>query len=163
MARRVFYSFHYKPDNWRASQVRNMGVIEGNRPVTDNEWEQITRGGDEAIEKWINGQLDGKSCAVGLIGANTAGRKWIKYEIKKAWNDNKGILGIFIHNLKDKDGNQSGKGRNPFEDFTINGKNLSSIVEAYDPPYSTSTYVYDHIKENLTKWVEEAITIRENN
>ena len=33
MARRTFYSFHYKPDNWRAAQVRNMGVIEGNRPV----------------------------------------------------------------------------------------------------------------------------------
>lgn len=29
MARRVFTSFHYVPDNWRASQVRNMGKIEG--------------------------------------------------------------------------------------------------------------------------------------
>ena len=53
MARRVFYSFHYKPDNWRASQVRNMGVIEGNRPASDNEWEKVTSGGDKAIEKWI--------------------------------------------------------------------------------------------------------------
>ncbi len=53
MTRRVFYSFHYKPDNWRASQVRNMGVIEGNAPVSDNEWEEITGGGDEAIEQWI--------------------------------------------------------------------------------------------------------------
>ena len=45
MARRTFYSFHHKPDNWRASQVRNMGVIEGNRPVSDNDWEQIKKGG----------------------------------------------------------------------------------------------------------------------
>ena len=28
MARRVFFSFHYKADNWRASQVRNMGEAE---------------------------------------------------------------------------------------------------------------------------------------
>ncbi len=28
MARRCFYSFHYKPDNARAAQVRNIGVIE---------------------------------------------------------------------------------------------------------------------------------------
>ena len=28
--RRTFFSFRYKPDNWRASQVRNMGVVEGN-------------------------------------------------------------------------------------------------------------------------------------
>jgi hypothetical protein len=27
--RKVFYSFHYMPDAWRASQVRNMGVVEG--------------------------------------------------------------------------------------------------------------------------------------
>lgn len=163
MARRVFYSFHYKPDNWRAGQVRNMGVIEGNRPASDNDWEQITRGGDEAIKRWINGQLDGKSCAVVLIGTNTAGRKWINYEIKKAWDDKKGLLGIYVHNLKDKEENQSTKGANPFAGFTVSGKDLSSIVKAYDPPFSTSTNVYNHIKENFSKWVEEAITIRENN
>ena len=27
--RRVFYSFHYKPDNWRVATVRNIGSIEG--------------------------------------------------------------------------------------------------------------------------------------
>ena len=32
--RRVFYSFYYKEDSWRASQVRNIGVVEGNRPAT---------------------------------------------------------------------------------------------------------------------------------
>jgi len=160
MARRVFFSFHYKPDNWRASQIRNMGVVEGNRPVSDNDWEQITRGGDKAIQDWIAEQMEGKSCIVVLIGANTAGRKWIKYEIKKAWNDGKGVLGIYIHNLKDKEGNQSSKGKNPFDDFTINGEKLSKIVKAYDPPYSTSTYVYNHIGENLIDWVEEAIEIR---
>jgi hypothetical protein len=42
------------------------------------------------------------------------------------------------------------------------GKDLSSIVKAYDPPYSTSTDVYAHIKSNLEKWVEEAVSIREN-
>ncbi|MBP9019626.1 MAG: TIR domain-containing protein [Bacteroidales bacterium] len=160
MARRVFFSFHYKPDNWRASQIRNMGVIEGNRPVSDNDWEQITRGGDEAIQDWISEQMEGKSCIIVLIGANTAGRKWIKYEIKKAWNDGKGVLGIYIHNLKDKEGEQSSKGINPFDDFTINGEKLSIIVKAYDPPYSTSKYVYDYIKEHLVDWVEEAIEIR---
>lgn len=72
MARRVFYSFHYMSDNQRAAKVRNMGVVEGNRPATDNDWETITKGGDTAIEKWIDDQLDGKSCTVVLIGASTA-------------------------------------------------------------------------------------------
>ena len=162
MVRKAFYSFHYKPDNWRASQVRNMGVIEGNIPVSDNDWEEITRGGDKAIQKWIDGQINGKSCAIVLIGTNTAGRKWIKYEIKKSWNDGKGVVGIYIHNLKNKDGYQSSKGKNPFDDFTVDGKKLSSIVKAYDPPSSIGTRVYDHIKTNLETWVEEAISIRNN-
>lgn len=160
MARRVFYSFYYKEDSWRAAQVRNMGVVEGNRPVSDNDWEEITGGGEEAIKRWINEQLEGKSCTIVLIGSNTAGRKWINYEIKKSWNDGKGVLGIYIHNLEDKDENHSIKGKNPFDKFTINGKPLSSIVRAYDPPYYDSKKVYDYIKNNLIDWVEEAILIR---
>lgn len=164
MARRVFYSFHYKPDNWRASQVRNIGVVEGNTPVSDNNWEAVKKGGDTAIQKWIDDQLNGRSCSIVLIGKDTAGRKWIKYEIEKTWNDGKGVLGIYIHNLKDSDGNQSSKGENPFDDFTMkrDNKKLSNIVKAYYPPYSTSTNVYDYIKNNLDNWVEEAISIRNN-
>jgi hypothetical protein len=79
-----------------------MGVIEGNQPVSDNDWEQIKKGGDVAIKKWINEQLNGRSCTIVLIGTNTAERKWIKYEIEKTWNDGKGLLGIYIHNLKIK-------------------------------------------------------------
>ncbi len=164
MARRVFYSFHYKPDCARAARVRNMGVIEGNKPATDNDWEEITSGGDAAIEEWIDGQLDGKSCNVVLIGENTAGRKWINYEIKSAWNSKKGLVGVYIHGLKDFDGYQSSKGQNPFSNFTI-GENktpMSSVVKAYNPPYTDSKAVYNYISQNLADWIEEAIDIRDN-
>jgi len=162
MARKAFYSFHYKPDNWRASQVRNMGVIEGNRPCSDNDWEKITQGGDEKIKKWIAEQLHGKSCVVVLIGSNTAGRKWINHEIVNGWNDGKGVVGIYVHNLRDSNEKQSTKGSNPFSSIKYgdSAKMLSSVVKAYDPPYSTSKNVYDHIKTNLEYWVEEAISIR---
>lgn len=144
MARRVFYSFHYLPDNWRASQVRNMGVVEGNRPVSDNDWESVTKGGEKAIEKWIDDQMSGRSCAVVLIGSNTAGRKWISYELSKAWNDNKGVVGIHVHNLLDSNEKQSSKGSNPlnYVTFTKSGAKLSTIAKTYDPPYTTSTRVY---------------------
>jgi hypothetical protein len=158
--RKVFTSFHYIPDNWRASQIRNMGKIEGNTICSTNQWEEIKRNGDKAIEKWIADNMYGKSCVIVFVGENTAGRKWIKHEIKKAWEDGKGLVGIYIHNLKDKDGNQANKGRNPFEDVSVEGKPLSSIVKCYNPPYSTSTYVYNHIKEKLEDWIEEAIKIR---
>jgi len=164
MARRVFYSFHYLPDAWRTSQVRNIGAVEGNKPASDNDWETVKKGGDKAIQKWIDDQLNGRSCAVVLIGKETAGRKWITYEIEKAWNDKKGIVGIYVHNLKDSDGNQTTKGKNPFDHLTMKRDNakMSSIVKAYDPPYSDSKKVYDHISQNLSAWIEEAINIRDN-
>ena len=160
MARSVFYSFHYQPDCSRAAQVRSMGVIEGNQPASDNDWESVTRGGDAAIQRWIIGQLAGKSCAVVLIGANTAGRKWINYEIQTAWEGGKGLLGVYIHRLKDFSQIQSNQVRNPFDGFNINGTTLSSIVKAYDPPYYDSKQVYAYIRANLATWIEEAITIR---
>ena len=83
MARRAFYSFHYKPDNWRASQVRNMGVVEGNKPASDNDWEKVTNGGDKAIQKWIDGQLSGKSIAIVLIGAKTAAGNGLSMKSRK--------------------------------------------------------------------------------
>ena len=165
MARKVFFSFHYKPDNWRASQVRQMGVIEGDAPVSDNDWEKVTKGGDVAIENWIAGQMSGKSCAVVLIGSGTAGRKWINHEIVKAWNDKRGVLGIYVHNLQNSAREQSTKGGNPFDHITFgpNGKKLSTVANAYDPPYTDSAKVYAYIRENLSAWVETAITVRAAN
>lgn len=161
MARKVFYSFHYKPDNWRASKVRNIGAIEGNKPATDNDWETVTGRGDAAIEKWIKDQMVGRSCAVVLIGQNTAGRKWINYEIVESWKKGMGLFGIHIHNVTNSSGEQSSKGSNPFSGFKIGDKSLSSIVKAYDPPFSTSSYVYNHIAENIADWIDEAVDIRE--
>lgn len=165
MARRVFYSFHYKPDNWRVSQVRNIGAIEGNKPASDNDWETVTKGGDKAIENWIADQMHGRSCVVILIGSGTAGRKWINHEIVKGWDANKGVLGIHIHNLKNSDGKTSAKGSNPFDHIThgLTGKKLSSIVKVYDPSGATSTDVYNHIKDNIEKWIETAIDVRSKN
>lgn len=163
MARKVFTSFHYIPDNWRASQIRNMGKLEGSSVATTNKWEEVTRGGNKEIEKWIDDNMSGKSCVIVFVGENTAGRKWIKHEIEKAWNENRGIMGIYVHNLKDSAGNQSNKGNNPFDDFTIGGKAMSSIVKCYDPPFKISTNVYDYIKNNIEDWIEKAIEIRNEN
>lgn len=160
--RNAFYSFHYDEDNWRAGQVRNMGVVDGNHPVSDNDWEQVKRGGDAAIERWIENQMSGRSCVVVLIGAQTAQRKWVIHEISKGWNLGKGVLGIYVHQLKDAVGQSSIRGSNPFDHVTMksDGRKLSSIVQAYDPPFFSSTDVYSHIKTNIGQWIEEAIRIR---
>jgi hypothetical protein len=160
MAKKVFLSFEYKKDNWRVQTVRNIGSIESEPLLSSNEWEKVKAKGDRAIEAWINAEMKDKKCLVVLIGSSTASRKWVKYEIKHAWAEGKAILGIYIHNLKDKDGSQTTKGSNPFSSFTVNKVDLDSIVKTYDPPYTTSTYVYDHIKSNIDDWIEKAIDIR---
>jgi len=157
---RVFYSFHYSVDNWRASQIRNIGAIEGNTPVSDNVWEQVACRGDLAIARWILREMAGRSCTVVLIGSRTAGRKWINFEIEQSWKSGKGLLGIYIDRLKNRLGLLSVKGRNPFATFRIGRTPLSMIVRAYDPPFLTSTGAYRYIAANLKKWVEQAITIR---
>lgn len=165
MARSCFYSFHYKPDNWRAAKVRNIGVIEGNRPATDNDWETITKGGDKKIKEWITSQMKGRTCEIVLIGANTSGRKWITYEISEAWNKGMGVVGIHIYNITDKDDEQSSKGGNPLYHVTFKktGKRLSIIAKSYDPSRTTSSGVYNYTSEHIENWVEEAIQIRKDN
>lgn len=162
MARGCFFSFHYRPDNWRVSQVRNIRTIEGNPAVRDNEWETITKGGDAAIKRWITGQLKGKSCTVVLVGTETADRKWINHEIIQSWNDGMGVVGIHIHGLKNRNGYTSAKGSNPFDFITYgtSSRRLSSIVKCYDPQGSNSQARYAWISQHLSNAVEEAIKIR---
>ena len=167
MARRVFYSFHYEPDNWRASQVRNIGVIEGNRPATDNDWEAVKGGGDVAIRRWIARQMRGRSCTVVLVGAATANRKWINYEIERSWDEGMGVVGVRVHGLKDANGDTSPMGANPFQ-YAFSGRGLltrgrlSSVIRCYDPAGRTSSDRYVWIREHLANAVEEAIRIRSN-
>lgn len=168
MARRVFFSFHYKPDVIRASQVRQIGALEGNKSATDNDWEQITSGGDSAIKKWIEDQLKGRSCTIVLVGENTANRKWINYEIVKSWDAGMGVVGIRIHGLKNIDGKIAAIGNNLFDyiDYITYGltkKKLSSIVKCYNPAGSNSKERYAWISKHLVNAIEEAIKIRDAN
>jgi hypothetical protein len=165
MTRRVFYSFHYKPDVMRVSQVRNIGALAANKPASDNDWETVKSGKDTAIKKWIADQMNGRSCTVVLIGENTANRKWINHEIVKSWDDGMGVVGIYIHGLKNTDGFISKKGANPFDHigYAGTGKKLSSIVKCYNPTGTNSKDRYAWIAEHLENAVEEAINIRKAN
>lgn len=47
------------------------------------------------------------------IGAKTAGRKYINYEIAQSLKRGNGLVGIQINQLKDKDGNVDPVGKTP--------------------------------------------------
>lgn len=163
MPRSCFFSFHYKPDSWRASMVREIGSIDGNKAASDNDWETVTGGGDAAIKRWISEQMKGRSCTVILAGTDTANRKWINHEIVESWNAGMGIVCIRIHGLKNQDQNTSTIGKNPFDYVNHKGEKLSKILKCYNPAGSNSTARYAWIKEHLAAAVEEAIRIRKAN
>ncbi len=156
MKKKVFYSFHFDNDVFRVQQIRNIGVIEGNEPVKSNEWETIKRNGEKAVENWIDENIKGKDIVVVLVGERTHERPWVDYEIRKAWELGKPVMGIYIHNIKCIKNGVCNKGKNPFEKYNIRGVNFSTIVKCYDP----GTDAYNCIKDNLNKWISEAANIR---
>lgn len=110
MARRVFFSFHYDKDIWRANQVRNCNVVAGADTAgffDHSEYEQAKRKGQSAIRQMILRHLDTTTVTVVLIGTETADRPWVKYEVEQSLVRKNGLLGIYIHHLKDQNGSSS--------------------------------------------------------
>jgi len=141
MARRVFFSFHYGRDLWRVNVVRNNGVIEGVSAAGFHDasvWEETKRKGDQAIKTLIDTALDGTTVTVVLIGAETASRTYVSYEIEKSVARGNGILGIRINDIKDKDGKTESPGPVP-----------PALVKIGAP-------VYDWEYGRLGEWVERA-------
>ena len=95
----VFYSFHYERDVYRVQLIRNIGSVEGQKLLNAQEWEAVRARGTKAIQNWIDEQMRWKSAVVVLIGAQTASRSWVQYEIQRAWELRKPLLGIRIHGL----------------------------------------------------------------
>lgn len=161
MARRVFFSFHYKGDNWRAGIVRNSRIIKGSDVAgffDSTEWEKVKKKTDPEIEKWIDNQLHGTSVTVVLIGQNTAGRKWINYEITSSHKKGNGLLGIYIHRIKDKDQKVSNKGRNPFDDWIFKKKGKIITYPTYDWEGDDGyNHIGDWIEKEATKALEEKV------
>jgi hypothetical protein len=162
MARKVFFSFHFDEDFWRTQQVRNINALEGNPLATPNAWEEVKRKGDESIKRWIDDEMAGRTCAIVLVGAQTASRKWVIYEICKAWNDKRGVLGLRINKLLNNNGQSTTAGANPFDSVTLaNGQmKLSTVAPLKTPTGADSKATYATIAANIEHWIEEAIKIR---
>ena len=157
MARRVFFSFHYKNDAWRANIVRNSWVTKDDKEaagfVDAAEFEEVEKGGETAIKKWINKQLEGTSVTVVLIGSETSKREYVKFELQKSYEKGNGMLGIYIHQLKDKNGNTATKGSNQFGEI---GKDNNDKAVYFSVGYLCYDWVDDDGYNNMGKWIEAA-------
>ncbi len=85
--RRVFFSFHYEQDVWRATNIRKAGAVDARAAAGWDDasiWEEAKRKGRPAIERMIDDGLKGTSVTAVLIGAETASRPWVAYEIEQS-------------------------------------------------------------------------------
>ncbi|WP_234986646.1 TIR domain-containing protein [Demequina sp. NBRC 110055] len=155
----VFLSFHYGRDAMRVQQILNMGAVEGQTILSAQDWESVKNEGDAAVENWIAEQMKYKRAVVVLVGQETASREWVDYEIRKAWNDGKKVLGVRIHGLADPANGRDRQGANPFAGIKLkNGSDLGDIVPVFNPSGPDSKGVYASIKENWDTWVDQGVS-----
>lgn len=156
MPRKVFFSFHYARDNWRVPQVRNSQLITNNftsTPFLDKaEWESIKRSSPRAVRDWIEKQMSGTSVVVVCFGAETASRPWVKYELEKAHQENRGIVAIDMYGIKDRFGNIDYPGVNPLN----NAHDAQGTPLVYYSKYRTYSWNGNDGRNNIGQWIETA-------
>jgi len=131
MPRNVFFSFHYQRDVWRVNQIRNIGEIVGKSAAGFSDaslWEEAKKKGDASIKKMIDDALYGTTVTVVCIGSQTAGRKYINYEIEQSIARGNAVFGLQIHHLKNKDGNVDPVGSTPTK-LTAAGASIFKYVD----------------------------------
>lgn len=145
MARRVFFSFHYQRDIWRVNQIRSIPNVTGCAAAGFQDaslWEETKKQGDDAIKKLIREGLENTSVTLVCVGAKTAGRKYINYEIDQSLARGNGLVAVQIHHLKDQNGETDSAG-------VIPPKIESNGFKAYK---------YTNM-DALAGWIEEAAEI----
>ena len=141
MARRVFFSFHYKYV-WKVNQIRSMPNITGTAAAGFQDaslWEEAKKKGDKEIKKMIDEGLKNTSVTVVCVTYGTKDRKYIDYEIEQSLARGNGLVAVQIHHLKDQNGQTGSPGAIPSQ-IEKNG---------------FKAYKYTN-KDALAKWIEEA-------
>ena len=147
MARRTFFSFHYKYV-WKVNQIRSMPNIIGTSAAGFQDaslWETAKKKGDAEIKRIIDAALQNTSVTVVCVTHGTTNRKFINYEIDKSLERGNGLVAIQIHHLKDQNGN-------------------TGLVGAIPPKIKANgfkAYKYNN-KDALAKCIEEAAARRKS-
>ena len=98
MARRVYFAFDYQ-DVFEVNQIRNAGQfvdVEVAGFSDASQWEKLKERDDAVIKKAIDDTLVGTSVTVACIGARTASRRWVKYELNASRSRGNGLLGVYL-------------------------------------------------------------------
>ena len=144
MARRTFFSFHYKYV-WKVNQIRSMPNIIGASAAGFQDaslWEDAKKKSVKEIKRLIDKGLYNTSVTVVCVTYGVVARKYIDYEIDKSLERGNGLVAIRIHHLKDQNGDTGSLG-------SIPSKIKANGFKAYK--YSN--------REALARWIEAAAKI----
>lgn len=124
MPRRTFFSFHYKPDVWRAWNVRNCWVVkpgdQEDRGFFDNSvFEESQKKGDDNLKAFLRAGVENTSVTCVLAGNETWKRRWVRYEIARSVVKKNGLLTVYIDGVKNKDGQVAVKGADPLAQMGV--------------------------------------------
>lgn len=132
MAKRLFFSFHYEDvKKFRANVVRNSWVTQERQAAgyfDASLWEEAQKKGVSNLKNLINNGLKNTSATCVLIGEDTYYRRWVRYEIAKSIEVGNKLIGIYIHNIKDKNQNKAKKGKNPFDYLGLSFDNDGTYI-----------------------------------
>ena len=98
MARRVYFAFDYQ-DVFAVNQIRRAGqfVDVSVAGFTDaSQWEKLKEKDPAVIKAAIDNALINTSVTVVCVGARTADRRWVKYELAASRDRPNGLLGVYL-------------------------------------------------------------------
>jgi hypothetical protein len=133
VARRTFFSFHYKPDVTRAWVVRNSWVTklaQGERDdagfFDSSVFEAAQRESDEVLKRFLREGLKNTTVTCVLVGSETALRRWVRYEIFQSFMRGNGLLAVRVHSIPGFNKLPSPAGSNPFDSvaFAVDGDQI---------------------------------------
>ena len=115
-------------------------------------FEELKKKGQTAVENWIDSQLVGTSVTVVLIGSETLQRPFVLYELKKSHARGNGIMGVYIDQIKDNNGNTTSR-------CSIYGVEIGKDSSG-SPVYFSQYPLYDWKTQDgynkLGEWIEAA-------
>lgn len=156
MTRRVYFAFYYKRDIWRVNVVRKSWVTQEREAAgffDASLWEEAETEGDAALKRLIKTGLKNTSATAVLIGKETSKRKWVRYEISESHRRGNGLLGVYIHNIKDQNENTDAQGSNYFGEI---GEDANGDSVYFWQLYPCYDWKIDDGYNNFGDWVEKA-------
>jgi len=98
MARRVYFAFDYQ-DVFAVNQIRRAGqfvdvAVAGFADAS--QWEKLKERDPAVIRAAIDAAVVNTSVTVACVGARTAGRRWVTYELAASRDRGNGLLGVYL-------------------------------------------------------------------